>query len=123
MKTTQSHLKRIIKEELARVILAEGCGCGCGGVGGCSATHGMEKQPEVEWSGPDYEVVAPGYESSGEEAMDKEEALALVSRISQMTTCPVTQRALADVVEDLGHSDHGDEWNLGDLGIGEESEG
>ena len=143
MKTTQFNLRRIIKEELSRVI-SEGCGCGCGGLGGCSSNEEPKIGYEVEWQSDDdgfseYTLSGGGDHNpdckdpycdhpshshhqhghnKDDDTFSKSEALELVAKIAQMTTCPVTQQALMDIVEDLGESEPGPGWNLGALGEG-----
>ena len=72
MKMDKSQVRSIIGDELDRIIEA----CGCGGV------------PETD------------DENKGE-SITRAEALGLVSMIAKRTSCPVTQKALLDVVESL----------------------
>ena len=94
MRTTKLNLVRIINEEISRVI-EEACGC----VGVSDAEPGMFQVDRSDDELPSQ--------------FSRSEALELVAAIANMTTCPVTQRALLDVVEDLGGS-MGEEWNLED---------
>ena len=85
----KSRLSRnILRSEIVKTI-NEACGGGCGG---------SDMEVQLPW-GHQPEVQSQEHDSVG--MLSKEEALDLVSMIAARTSCPVTQQALEDAVDDL----------------------